>query len=147
MRSMNASAFYRCAIWLPLLVPAVIATLAHVLEVQPTLPAIRKIVQVLLISGIYGGVPYAILAAYATWWIDNRPEHEIRRRALAAPLWMLGLWFLCATLVGLLSGRGEMFLGLLLLGTAAVLLLGYGYVGLVLMLRHLISGSIRNGAT
>ncbi|HSJ24751.1 MAG TPA: hypothetical protein VK929_08800 [Longimicrobiales bacterium] len=135
---MSTSVFYRCAVWLPLLVPAAVATLVHVSGVQPTYPAIRKLIQVLLISGIYGGMPYAILASYATWWIDDKPEREIRRRALAAPLWMLALWFLCATLIGLLSGRVDMFLGLLGLGTAAVLLLGYGYVSLVFMLRRLI---------
>jgi hypothetical protein len=138
MRSMSASVFYRFAVWLPLLIPATVATLTHVLGVQPTHLTISKVIQVLLISGIYGGSPYAILASYATWWIDNKPEHEIRRRALAAPLWMLGLWFLCVILIGLLSGRSEMFLGLLALGTAAVLVLGYGYVGLVFMLRRLI---------
>jgi hypothetical protein len=144
---MSASVFYRCAVWLPLLIPAVVAMAVHVLEVQPTYPTISIFIQVLLISGIYGGIPYAILASYATWWIDNKPEHEIRRRALTAPLWMLALWFLCATLIGLISGRSEMFLGLLALGTAAVLLLGYGYVCLVFMLRRLIPVSNPETAT
>jgi hypothetical protein len=134
---MSPSTFYRCALWLPLLLPAIVAVLVHGLG-MPTTGIMHKVVQVLLMSGVYGGVPYALLAAYATWWIDHRPEDEIRRRALVAPLWMIGLWWCCAMVIGILARRAEMFLGLGALGTAVIVPLGYAYVALVLLVRRLV---------
>ena len=148
---MTIHTYYRCAVWLPLLVPATTVVVMHVADVRPATSLATKLVQVVVVSGVYGGVPYALLAAYATWWIDGRPERELRRRALAAPLLMVVLWLAVSAVVGVLYGKVETFLGFFWLGSAVILPLGYAYVGLVLALRSLIcrqrSGANLNEAT
>ncbi|WP_331877639.1 hypothetical protein [Longimicrobium sp.] len=128
--------FYRCAVWLPLGIPALVATAVHAAGWRPSLSPVAKLVQLLLMSGIYGGLPYAMLAAWATWWIDRRLEPEIRRRALQAPLWMVAAWLPFTAVIGGLSGRVEIFLGLAGLGILVILPLGYAYVTLVFLLRR-----------
>lgn len=132
---MTVQTFYQCAIWLPLLFPALIAFALHGLGLQLSDTPLEEPLRMLLISGIYGGVPYAALATWATWWIDERPEREIRRLALRAPLYMLAAWAVVAVVFGVLARKALMFLGLLGLGGLFTLVLGYAYVGLVFMLR------------
>ena len=136
---MRVPTFYRCAVWLPLLVPAGTAFVVHVLGLHPTFQPILKFVQLLLISGVYGGVPYLVLAVYASWWIDNRSERLIRRRALQAPLWMIALWTPVAAVVGILYGRLDTFAGLVGVGVLFIVPLGYAYVAVVLLLRTAMS--------
>jgi hypothetical protein len=135
---MNIHTFYRCAVWLPLLVPAAVVIVIHFADVRPASYAGAKLVQLFVVSGVYGGVPYALLAAYATWWIDKRPERELRHKALAAPLWMILPWLVVSVLVGTLYGQIETFVGFFSLGAAVILPLGYAYVGLVFLLRRLV---------
>jgi hypothetical protein len=66
---MTVQTFYRCAVWLPLAIPALVATAVHAAGWSPSLSPVVKLVQLLLFSGVYGGLP---LAAWATWWIDGR---------------------------------------------------------------------------
>lgn len=133
---MTVQTFYRCAVWLPLAIPALVATAVHAAGWRPSLSPVVKLVQFLLMSGMYGGLPYAALAAWATWWIDRRPEPEIRRRALQAPLWMVAAWLPFTAAIGGLAGRVEIFLGLAGLGILVILPLGYAYVTLVFLLRR-----------
>jgi hypothetical protein len=133
---MTVQTFYRCAVWLPLAIPALVATGVHAAGSSPSLSPVVKIVQLLLFSGIYGGLPYAALAAWASWWIGRRLEPEIRRRALQAPLWMVSAWLPFTAAIGGLAGRVETFLGLAGLGTRVILPLGYAYVTLVFLLRR-----------
>lgn len=135
---MNIHTYYRCAVWLPLLVPAATVSVMHFGDVRPATSLATKLVQIVVVSGVYGGVPYALLAAYATWWIDGRSEHELRRRALAAPLWMVLLWLAVSAVVGALYGQVETFVGFFCLGTVVILPLGYAYVGLVFVFRTLV---------
>lgn len=133
---MKVQTFYRFAVWLPLVIPALVASVVHLAGWRPEFPPVAKLVQLLLVSGIYGGLPYAVLATWATWWIGRRPELEIRRRAAWAPLLMVAVWLPLAAVLGMLAGSAEMFLGLAGLGTVAILLLGYAYVALVFVLRR-----------
>jgi hypothetical protein len=133
---MTVQTFYRCAVWLPLVVPALVAVAVHVVGLQPSSPAVAGLVQLLLISLLYGGFPYAVLAAYGTWWIDGRPESQIRHRALRAPLWMLAAWLPFAAFLGVASRRVEIFLGLAGLGAIVIFPLGYAYIALVFLLRR-----------
>ena len=130
---MSIHAFYRVCIWLPILVPAavVVAALAFDLRLSASIVG-----EVLLYSLVYGGIPYAMLAAWATWWIGGRPESEIRRLMFRAPLLMVALFVPVAVLVGVAVGAPQPFLGVAGLGAAVVLPLGYGYVGLAVLLRQ-----------
>lgn len=135
---MTVQTFYRCAVWLPLLVPALVAFAIHGFGLRPTYPPVQKLVQLLLMSLLYGGLPYLVLAAYATWWIDDHSESQIRRKAVSAPLWMAAAWLPLAAVLGILSGRPDTFLGLVGLGIAVIFPLGYAYVALVFILRELL---------
>src|SRR5688572_533550 len=138
---MTVQTFYRCAVWLPLLVPGLVAVAVHAVGLRPSFPPLVKLVQLLLVSGMYGGLPYAVVAAGTTWWIDRRPEPQIRRRALQAPLWMLAAWLLFAASLGVVSGRVDTILGLAALGAVVILPLGYAYVALVFLLRRWIDSA------
>lgn len=135
---MKVQTFYRCSVWLPLLVPAAVAAAIGGLGLRPGFQPAEKLVQLLLVSGIYGGLPYLAVAVYATWWIDGHSESQIRRRALLAPLWMCVAWMPIAALVGVLYGRIETFVGFAALGIAVILPLGYAYVALVFLLRQIL---------
>lgn len=142
---MTVQTFYRGAVWLPLVVPALVAVGVHAAGVHPSSRPAAGVVQLLLVSGLYGGFPYAVMAAYGTWWIDRRPESQIRRRALRAPLWMLVAWLAFAAFLGIVSGRVQIFLGLAALGTVVIFPLGYAYVALVFLLRRFVAaGDISN---
>ena len=134
---MSARTFYRLSLWIPLAVPAAVVTAVHGFGMRAPEGPVATFVQVMLISAVYGGLPYALLALWGTWWIDRRSEPEIRRRALLAPLWMIAAWIPFATLPSVLSGKLEMFVGLVALGAVYALGLGYLYVGLILGLRAL----------
>lgn len=127
--------------------PALVATAVHGAGWRPSLVPLAKLVQLLLVSGIYGGLPYAALAAWATWWIDGRSEPEIRLRALQAPLLMVLTWLAAAAAIGMIVRGADMFLGLAALGTLATLSLGYMYVALVFLLRRWLgrAGWVRDG--
>ncbi|HEY0025334.1 MAG TPA: hypothetical protein VGB24_20770 [Longimicrobium sp.] len=128
--------FYGCAVWLPIAIPALVATAVHAAGWSPSLSPVVKLVQLLLMSLMYGGLPYAALAAWATWWIGRRLEPAIRHGALQAPLWMVAAWLPFTAVIGGLAGRAELFLGLAGLGILVILPLGYAYVTLVFLLRR-----------
>ena len=129
--------YYRLAVWLPLLVPGVVALVVHGLHWEPGSPALIKLTQVLLASLLYGGIPYSILAVWASWWLRARPESEIRRRALQAPLWMLAAYLPFVLFLGWRSGSLQIVAGLAALGALVIFPLGYAYVFLALGLRRL----------
>lgn len=133
---MDARLIYRIGIWLPLIVPAAVVAIMNLLDLRPTNVVSRKIVQLLAVSLLYGGLPYAILAAWASWWITGRPESEIRRLMFRAPLMMAGMFALTAITVGIGVGRLVPFVATAILGAIVAVPLGYAYVGLVLWLRH-----------
>jgi hypothetical protein len=127
---------YRLFIWLPLAVPAVIALLVNGLGVAPTNTVMSKFVQVQLMALGYGGLVYAPLAVWATWWVGGRGEAQVRRLMFRAPLLMAALYAVAALLVGVLVGQVRVFAGVALLGVVASVVLGYCYVALVVLLRR-----------
>ena len=136
------------SVWIPIVLPVGVAVAVNGLGVRMTEPPLSKIVQVMLISLIYGGVPYLLVALWATWWIRQRTESEIRRRALSAPLWMIAVWSVFALIPTIASRKIEMFFGLVGLGAVYSIALGYAYVALVLGLRALLGrvGVVRQTA-
>jgi hypothetical protein len=91
----------------------------------------------LVSAGFVGGIPYCLLALWATWWMRGESEAEIRRLARLMPLWMLVAFLLVALLMG--AVEGDIFEGVFLMaiGIPYILVLGYGYVGLVFLLRFI----------
>lgn len=133
---MSVHSVYRLGIWLPLVLPALIAGLVNGLGVRVEAGPLQKIAQVLLMSLVYGGVPYAALAIWATLWVGGRPEAQIRRLMLWAPLLMAGVFVPVAVLAGISVGEPAPFIALAVLGAIVTVPLGYLYVGLVVLLRR-----------
>lgn len=128
MTSLHAR--YRLLVWLPLGLLVLVAALVHGAGLRPPAGLAKKGVQLSLAALVYGGIPYAALAAWATWWIGGRSEREIQRLMLLAPLLYAALFSLLAALIGVAVGDLRVFLAVALLGAAASLALGYGFVGL-----------------
>jgi hypothetical protein len=131
--------FYRLALWLPIIVPAIVAGLVHGAGLMVHEGPLRTVVQILMMSLIYGGVPYALLAVWATWWIGHRPEADIKRLISRAPLLMGALYVPFAAFVGLAVGQPLMFLMVGVIGGIVSIPVGYGYVGFVMLVREEVS--------
>lgn len=122
--------YYRFMVWVPLALPLLVALLAHGFGI-PDGP-LHEPVEVLLYSLLYGGLPYLCLAIWATFRIDHRPEPEIRRLALFAPLLMLAAYAIQCAAFGVFTSEWRVAGALLLIGTGFVLGLGYAYVAITL---------------
>jgi hypothetical protein len=132
-RGMSIYTIYRVSIWLPILVPAVLIAVAKTFD----LPLSAGVLwEVLAYSLLYGGVPYAVLAVWATWWVGRRPEAAIRRLMFRAPLLMVVVFVLVALTVGLAVGAPGPFAAVSVLGSIIIIPLGYAYVGLAVLLRR-----------
>lgn len=129
---MSVHAFYRLAVWLPIALPSLVAALFHGLGLGPTG---SEILTLLLASLVYGGLPYAPIALFATFWIDGRPEAEIRRRAVRAPFWMIVSFLIFCVVLAIVSRQLIMPAGVFVLGAIASLALGYLYVVIVFAMR------------
>src|SRR5919106_4298144 len=108
---------YRVCIWLPILVPLIVV-LAAIAVGRPLAQGI--VVEVLFYSLLIGGVPYAVLAAWATWWVGGRSESEIRRLMFRAPLLMVAVFAPLALMVGLIVGQVGPFVAVAALGTVII---------------------------
>lgn len=130
---MKRVTLYRILIWLPLAVPALIALPAYGLGLVPSRPSAGTFFQLQFLALVYGGPVYALLAAWATWWVGGRSDAEVRRVMLGAPLLMAALYAVVALLMGVVAGQVRVFAGVALLGVAASVVLGYCYVALALL--------------
>jgi hypothetical protein len=86
-------------------------------------------------SLIWGGLPYAALALWATWWVGGRAESEIRRLMFRAPLLMVAVFAPLTLVPGLVVDAPGPMAAVALLGSVVILLLGYAYVGLTVVVR------------
>ena len=130
---MSSRTIYRLCIWLPILVPAAVILVADALELRL---ANGVIWEVLAYSLLYGGLPYSVLAMWATWWVGRHPEREIRRLMFRAPLLMAAIFLPLALVVGFAVGAPGPFAAVAALGSLMILPLGYAYVGLAVLLRR-----------
>lgn len=130
---------YRTCIWLPILVPAALILVVNAFGV----PLAEGIVlEMIAYSLIWGGLPYAALAAWATWWVGGRPEREIRRLMFRAPLLMVAAFVPLALALGVGVGAVGPFTGVAVLGAVVIVVLGYGYVALTVLLRQLLGARV-----
>ena len=132
---MSIHRIYRACIWLPLFVPAVLLLIVSLFGLR--LPA-GVVGEMIAYSLVWGGLPYTVLAVWATWWVGGRPETEIRRLMFRAPLLMVTVFVPLALATGLGVGAPGPFTGVALLGAAVIVLLGYCYVLVTMLLRHVL---------
>ncbi|MGH7650719.1 MAG: hypothetical protein ACREMS_02650 [Gemmatimonadaceae bacterium] len=134
--------FYRLAMLIPLVVTAVTLIGWDVFG-QAIYPPLDALQIVLGIFGLFGALPYCVLALWAWHWMKNKSEREIRRLVLLMPLLLAGLCVPIALIIGIASRGDEwdtiFWIGGLVLAYAvpASLILGYAYVALAFLLRHI----------
>ena len=125
---MKPRTFYRLAVWLPFAAPAA----AVALGVGGQMTAL------LAVSVIFGGLPYALLAAWATWWMGGKTERDIRRLMFGAPLLMLGVYVIFVAVIGAANSKPERTTEMIGAGAGVIVPLGYLYVGLVVAIRRVL---------
>ena len=130
---MSTVSVYRLSIWLPILVPAIVIVVAKTVGLRL---AEGLLWEMLAYSLLYGGLPYAFLATWATWWVGRHSEVEIRRLMIRAPLLMGSIFVPAALILGFAVDAPGPFAAVAVLGLLSILVLGYGYVGMALLLRR-----------
>jgi hypothetical protein len=136
---MNAIQFYRVFLWVPLALP-LIAIGAYAAGLDAFFIPADFLLSTLALSGLFGGLPYLLLATATTVWMKNKDLREIRSRAKKMPLLLIPLYALGALGYGVV-GEGSWTNGaaLALIGALYILLLGYAYVGLAFLTERLLS--------
>lgn len=132
---MGVRTFYRLTVWLPLVLPSLLAAVRWKYGWSAFPEPLHPFVGMLLGTLVYGGIPYLFLALWATWRIGSLTEPEIKKLILRSPFLMLGVFTLFWFLAGLRVGRPEF----VMLGPFAaifILTIGYGYMGVVLLIRE-----------
>ncbi len=137
---MSPNRIYRFSIWLPLIVPVALIAIMNVLIKGAGMPKLPGFIDVALerlaFSGLIGGLPYILLAAWASWWIRGRAEADIRRVMFLAPLLMVVVFAAACLLVGAVADRMSVWVAVARGGISIIIPLGYAYVGLTLLLRR-----------
>jgi hypothetical protein len=148
---MSTRVYYRLSLALPFVLPAVTSAVVYLLDVgnAPGVLALVWIVWIVLLSSlIYGGVPYAILAAGLLWWSRGKNEERLLGSLYLAPVVMLPLLWLYQIIQGAIlmirgatvetygQSAGEYLVaplgGSLLYLSGCVIGLGYAYVALAI---------------
>ena len=135
-RPWRVEAIYTLGIWLPILLPGVFAILSRLFGTAFAIGSLDKVSQVFLASLLYGGIPYSVLATFATWWIRGRSESSIRYVMFRAPILMAVLFFVMANVVGEVVHARSQFLAVGVLGMIVAVPLGYFYVFCVILMRE-----------
>ena len=86
-------------------------------------------------SGLFGGLPYLALALWARRWMRGRSEREIQRLMLVAPVLMTSTFAVFCLAMGLFSARMSIWLRIAWEFSPLILILGYAYVALTVLLR------------
>lgn len=123
---MSIQSYYRCALLLPLAVPALVSIPPLLGQRVP--PDLGGVVLLLYWSLLIGGVPYVLFAGGFLLWARGRSAREVRTAILLSPLVYALVLMVC--LVGFLVvdgtlGRSASQVGML--GAFGVLF-GYAYV-------------------
>lgn len=130
---MSIRTYYRWALLLPLLVPALASAL------QSLLPGFASVVAYLLfMSVLIGGVPYLLFAAGFLLWMRGASDARVRRGILLAPLTYTVVMLVCLTLFLLITGTFANSADSLGTFVWFALVFGYGYVALAELGRALL---------
>ena len=136
---MAPNRIYRFSIWLPLLVPIATIVIVNVLSAfgMPRLSGgIDVAFEILAGSATFAGLPYLLLALWASKWIRGRTESEIRRLMFIAPIMMVAVFGVACLFMAVLSGELRNWFTTAAWGARIIIPLGYAYVALTLLLRR-----------
>ena len=101
---MRIRTLYRCLLSLPVVVPGLLLPLA-LFHIAP--PWLETFIGVSDLSGIVGGIPYALLAFSLLLWMRQKTERQIRMGMFCAPTLMVVL--LGLMIVAMLALEGSPF--------------------------------------
>jgi hypothetical protein len=141
---MSRLAFYRVALAVPLVVPALVWGVLRLIE-SPAGGPVTVVAVFLVFSGTIAGAPYGVFALATGVWIGRLTEAELGKFPIAMPLLFLPVFIAWLLLQSVLVGEGFQLWGFLegcLNLGMFVLLFGYGYVGLVELVRSIIDDRI-----
>jgi hypothetical protein len=148
---MSPDRIYRFSIWLPLIVPMAVIVVMNVLLKGFGMPKPSGLIDVALEtlawSAIFGGLPYIVLALWATWWIRGRSEPAIRRVMFLAPLLMVGAFGTACLIMGTVGDRMEIWIRIWARGASIMIPLGYAYIALTLLLRRWLGSRTLEGTS
>ncbi len=125
------------AVWGPLVLLGLAAAVGRMVEREPPTP----ITEVTMMILVYGALPYAAWAVYASHAVCTRPAESLSRLRWLAPLHFSAAYLALACVIGAFLGRLATFLALGVLGAAVALVIGYPWL---LLTRGL--GRMRRGA-
>jgi hypothetical protein len=133
---MSIQRFYRLCLWMPIVVPALLIVVAIAFRIS--VAQTGWVLELIGWSFWVGGLPYAVLALWASRRIGSASEYDIRRLMYLAPLLMVGVFAAFAIGLGVLLGRLDLHLRLALYAASIIIPLGYGYVAVTILLRALL---------
>ena len=139
---MTVQRFYRLSLALPVLVPGSLFLAFYIapgLATSLAASTSSTALGILVLSLLYGGIPYAALALWAAWRFSGESEREIRRIVVALPLLMAILALACFAFVAAINGALNRATILLTAGPVASIVLGYTYVGIVFVGRKFVT--------
>jgi hypothetical protein len=140
---MSITTFYRLCIGLPVVIPAVLIVVVNLFALGDWVGWVGELVA---FSLIFGGIPYIALAIWAMRWVGGRSENEIRRLMFRAPLLMIAAFVPTALLIGVLGGRLGPWSAMAFRGAVVIVVLGYCYVGVAVLLRFLLGSRLTENA-
>jgi hypothetical protein len=126
--------FYRAALFLPVIVPAVLwAVLSGFGEQISMRDADAELAAFFLYSLPIAGVPYILFACGFAWWMRDKAPGVLRQATFRAPILFIPCVWLVLLLQSILFSDPAATGGVpgLLLVAFGVLLVGYTYVGVV----------------
>ena len=136
--------FYQINIWLPVLLPLAAGLLARllvaVLGMDPA--GIVGASLQFLASLVFFGVPYIPFALFATWRIRKRDEDGIRSLMFILPVIMLAVAFVLCLIMAAYTGRPRVWIEVAGFSMSVILLVGYSFVFLMVILRFLLRAHI-----
>lgn len=125
---MSYPTFYRIAVWLPILLPALVVIDMHALGGRWSLSLLGAFVQLPLMMFVFGGPTYGPLALWATFWLRGKTRSQIHRMAIRAPWLMVPIFGVLSIYLLVRSGDLAMPAGFFVLGSVISLVLGYSVV-------------------
>lgn len=140
---MSVKSYYRWALVLPLLLPALAWPLALF---NPLPPVLAAVAMYLFWSVLIGGVPYLLFAVGFLLWTRDASEGRVRTGILLSPLVYTAVLMACFTALQAVEGDTPSSGDSLLFFAVFGLLFGYAYVGLAEVGRMLLGTRIASAA-
>jgi hypothetical protein len=129
----SVATFFRWSLAMPLVLPLLVLPLGLARN------EVGGLGFLLLMSLVFGGVPYLVFAALLLWWSRGKSEAQLRRAGLLAPVLMLPVYWLCLILDTAITRqivRDPADLGNLMF-TLSLFILTFGYAYVILAMAML----------